>query len=628
MTTAAGGSAPLSGDTRILERQLELTFARLPFVVAAFPLVGLLVTVALRDDVSATILATWFATLCLYAVANLLAGRAFGRLAKPDVSRWGSFRIALAVTNGLLWGGCLATFLYVPDDILLQTFVVFVVGGTTVTSMASSSGHPPSMLAFQVINVVPIALRLALEGDSAHLAMAGLIVAFLLVVMLIGLRVGKDQTRLIRMETENRALVEQLKEAHDDLRQANDDLSARVEERTSQLQQSLAEQEAQATQLRRAQRMEAVGRLAGGVAHDFNNVLTSIAGFAGLVHETLPEGDERREDIGEILAATERASSFTSQLLAFAKGGLTKPRVLDLATGIFQLETMLRRVLPDDVNLVWQTSKQPCRVLLDPGELDQLVMNLVVNACDAMPQGGTVSISVDREDRTLVDTKTTQHAVLRVRDTGTGISDELLEHVFDPFVSTKGTRGTGLGLTSCFGIVKRAGGVMRVQTEVGVGTVFTAYLPLTDLPDSIVPGTSAAPPDAPKASILVVDDEAAIVRMVSRVLRARGHEVLEADSAEAALDLVSSGTSKRLDLVLSDVVLPRKSGFELQQAFEKKGLRPRFLFMSGYIDQELQQRSGGVSDSALLRKPFSAARLAAAVSEALTSAEVVTHRAG
>ncbi len=621
MTIATPISQTGPRQARIVQRQLELTFARLPYVVAAFPLVALFVAFALRNSVPPTTLWGWYAALCVYTVFGLVSGRAFRRATEPDLRRWSQLRVASSAANALMWGGCLGTILYVREDIVLQTFLVFVVGGTTVAAVPSSSSHPPSMLTFQVLNVLPITVRMLLEGDRQHLAMSGLVAAYLLVVMLIGLRVGRDQTRLIRMEADNGALVEQLKIAHEDLRQANDDLRARVEERSSQLQEALVEQEAQAAQLRRAQRMEAVGRLAGGVAHDFNNVLTSIAGFASLVHESLPENDERKEDVREILSAAERASGLTRQLMAFAKGGLTKPRVIDLTTGVFQLEKMLERVLPDDVDLVWQTTKEPCRVLLDPGELDQLLMNLVVNACDAMPQGGTVTVSVSQEERSMPDSDVRTHAVLRVRDTGTGIANELLEHIFEPFVSTKGKRGTGLGLASCFGIVKRAGGVMRVQTEVGVGTVLSAFLPLTELPDSLTPKPAASPPRVRKATILVVDDEPAIVRMVGRVLRSQGHVVTEACSAEAALLAVRSATQKP-DLVLSDVVLPQKNGFELRQALVEQGARSRFLFMSGYIDEEVRQRSGAEeTDMALLRKPFSSDRLLAAVNEALASAD-------
>jgi signal transduction histidine kinase len=275
--------------------------------------------------------------------------------------------------------------------------------------------------------------------------------------------------------------------------------------------------EASQRELQRAQRMEAVGRLAGGVAHDFNNVLTAITGFAGLLRGSLPAGDGRRDDVDDILGAASRATNLTQQLLAVAKGGLIEPRVLSLSQQVVATERMLQQIVGDGIELEIDAGEHPCPVLLDPGELDRLLLNLVVNARDAMPAGGTVRVAVRRTSAEHGDAAC---CVLQVTDTGGGIDEALIDHVFEPFVTTEGNRGTGLGLATCFGIVERAGGDIRVRSEAGRGTELTVRLPLTNLHDSLAPDDEApVEPARARAVVLLVEDEAPISRLVPRRFR-------------------------------------------------------------------------------------------------------------
>jgi len=381
-------------------------------------------------------------------------------------------------------------------------------------------------------------------------------------------------------------------------------------------------------QLRQAQKMEAVGRLAGGVAHDFNNILTAITGYADLLLEDLGTSDRRRDDIAEIRKAAERAAGLTRQLLAFSRQQVMQAQVLDLNALVADTQNMLGRLLGEDIALVTRLDPALGAVKADPGQLEQVIMNLAVNARDAMPGGGKLTIETANAE--LDDTYVREHfparpgsyVMLAVSDTGTGMSDEVQSHLFEPFFTTKEKgKGTGLGLATVYGIVKQSGGYIWVYTEPGHGTTFKIYLPrVAGAPAQRASGPKASPVGAGTETVLLAEDEAAVRAVARHALERQGYTVLEASSGEAALDLAERH-SGRIHLLLTDVIMPGMNGRALAQRLSE--LRPdlRVVYMSGYTEEAITRH--GVLEPGLtyVQKPFTPEGLARKVREVLDREE-------
>src|SRR5438309_890380 len=378
-------------------------------------------------------------------------------------------------------------------------------------------------------------------------------------------------------------------------------------------------------QLRQAQKMEAVGRLAGGIAHDFNNILTAITGYADLLLEDLGATDPRRQDADEIHKAADRAAGLTRQLLAFSRQQVLQPTVLEVNTLVSDLEKMLRRLLGEDVALSTRLAPTTGRVKADPGQLEQVIMNLAVNARDAMPNGGKLTLetaNVDLDGAYAADhypARAGPFVMLAVSDTGIGMSQETQVHMFEPFFTTKEKgKGTGLGLATVYGIIKQSGGFIWVYSEVGHGTTFKLYLPrVEELAErAAAPAPARTRPARGTETVLVVEDEAPVRNVARQVLERHGYTVLEAPSAEAALDIATrySGT---IHLLLTDVVMPGLNGREL--ASRLVDLRPdaRVIFMSGYTDDAVTRHGVLEPGSAYVQKPFTPDAIARRVREVL-----------
>ena len=385
-------------------------------------------------------------------------------------------------------------------------------------------------------------------------------------------------------------------------------------------------------QLRQAQKMEAVGRLAGGVAHDFNNLLTAITGYTDLASSQLPEGSPVREDLDEVRRASERAGSLTRQLLAFSRRQVLQPRALDLNVTVRDMLRMLDRVIGEDVRLVTRLEEDLHPVEMDPGQLEQVILNLAVNARDAMSGGGTLKIETQRMelpeemDAGAAVIPAGTYSVLSVADTGVGMDRETRERIFEPFFTTKRKgEGTGLGLSTVYGIVKQSGGFVFVYSEAGEGTVFRIYLPEAEA-DVAVEGASAAEPGNPERgseTVLVVDDNAGVRTLVARALGAQGYRILEAASGSEALDACREHGAA-IDLILCDVVMPDMRGPEVgRQARELAG-NARFLFVSGYSDFDPEEGRGPSrrnENTDIVAKPFTPSEIASRVREILDRGE-------
>ncbi len=379
-------------------------------------------------------------------------------------------------------------------------------------------------------------------------------------------------------------------------------------------------------QLAHAQRMDALGRLAGGVAHDFNNLLTAILGFAGLLQRRLgcEQDSKSARDLGEIQKAAHRASELTQKLLAFSRKQTLSPQVLDLNHAILDVENLLRRLLGEQVELTTALAAGPHPVKADPGQLEQVIVNLAVNARDALPQGGTIRIATGSlvldaaEARERPPLGPGAYQTLAISDDGVGMDPATLSHIFEPFYTTKPkNKGTGLGLATVYGIVSQSGGHITVHSRPGLGTTFVVYLPhVTDVPPVSPRPVEEAFSAQGTETILVVEDEEAVRDLVTSCLETGGYSVLRAESAAQALDLIESHPEP-IHLLLTDVVMPKISGPELARTLTESHPDLRVLYMSGYAPTSLWRDGGPHRDRSLLQKPFTPAELAKKVREAL-----------
>lgn len=381
------------------------------------------------------------------------------------------------------------------------------------------------------------------------------------------------------------------------------------------------------TRLRLAQRMESVGRLAGGIAHDFNNVLNVIMGFSALMLRRLPDGDPLRRHVSEIQKAADRAADLTRQLLAFARQQVLQPRVLDLNALLSNVETMLRRVIGEHIELLARLDPDLGKVSADPGQIEQVVLNLAINARDAMAEGGRITFETRNVDLKAGDADSRvavaagPYVLLTIADTGSGMDAETRERVFEPFF-TKKSQGTGLGLATVYGVVKQSEGYIFVDSAPGQGSTFRIYLPRVEhgVPTA---APSGSPPlekvDVPVSeTILVVEDEPSLLEVVREVLEEDGYQVLLASGPKEALALVRTDLD-RVDLLITDIVMPEMNGRELAARMQALRVGLKVLYMSGYEFDGYGRVSS--TEEAFLQKPFTAEVLSRKVRQVLDAGQ-------
>jgi len=378
-------------------------------------------------------------------------------------------------------------------------------------------------------------------------------------------------------------------------------------------------------QLHQALKMEAVGRLAGGIAHDFNNLLTAIRGYSDLLAVGLSPSDPRNADVLEIQRAADRAASLTQQLLAFSRRQVLRPERLDLGVVLGDLESMMRRLIGEDVELIFRREVSRT-VLVDRSQIEQVIMNLTVNARDAMPTGGRLTIEVLDHDvpgnpaPRVGSPPPGRYVVIRVRDSGAGIPPEIIDRIFEPFFTTKGQgKGTGLGLSTAYGIVKQSGGFIEVTSVEGSGTAFHVYLPEVEhaaTSASTGPDGASAAARSGGETILLVEDADAVRTVVRRALVRLGYHVFEASNGPQAIGVALEHASE-IDLLLTDFVMPQMGGRELIDRLHALGLHPRILIMSGYIDDAFLRGGGFPPGAAFIEKPFTAEGIGKKVREVL-----------
>jgi two-component system, cell cycle sensor histidine kinase and response regulator CckA len=547
------------------------------------------------------VLVVWGALMLVMTLARIELHRRFWRANPPPAAmgRWGNYFVIGSGTAGVLWGAT-GVLLFDWQNPLSQLLVTFAIGGMGAGAAGTLSCYLPAFVAYLVPSVVPLIARTLLLGEPLYLAMAAMMVAYLFGLTFVARNTNRTITEAFRLRFENDALLERLSNAQFTLEETNRTLEQRVAARTADL-------ERQGELLRHGQRLEAVGRLAGGIAHDFNNLLTVVMANVSLLHADRDLDDRAKTAVEEVHTAANRAADLVKQLLAFSRRQKLAPRVFDVNGVVSDIERLARRLIGENVDLEVQLGASPLLVMADGSQLEQVLINLMANARDAMPGGGRLSVitaAVRVEDETIT-LPPGPYVRITVRDTGVGMDDATRRQAFDPFFTTKQLgQGTGLGLATVYGIIEQTGGRVFLDSQPGQGSRFDIYLPQAVGVRS--PSSEALPlaiTSVRPATILLAEDESEVRAVTERILRTAGHTVLTAGDGEEALALARE-RGGAIDLLITDVVMAKMSGPSLADELRRERPGLPVLFISGYSwDSNIPTRSpeAGIE---LLDKPF------------------------
>ena len=610
----------MSSD-RLLREQVRLLFRHVPAMLGGAGVVSVVLAFSVRRIVDPWCIVAWLASILAVGIARLSLHHRFARIRTQefDVRRWARAHVTLSVVSGACWGA--SAFLIFPAGRLpLVALFLLVIVSLSTGSTVSHSSVRLAPIAWSGPAMLPYAARLIAEGGETAYTIAFLVVVYLLTIFRYSLTHHEAITSAIALKFQNVELLDEVREANARMRH---DLEERQKAEAA-LRAGELERQHLETQLAQAQRIEAVGRLAGGVAHDYNNMLTVITGHAEMALTSAGPDCKFRGNIEQILSAAQRSADLTGQLLAFARRQPVKPRVLDLNAAVSGTIGILKRLLGEDVALVWSPGPALWAIEIDPSQLDQILANLTVNARDAMD--GTGTLGIETANVVFDDAFCAEHlgAVpgeyvrLTVSDTGSGISPDVIGRIFEPFFTTKPQgRGTGLGLATVYGIVKQNRGFITAQSKVGSGATFAIALPRARAELSEPPGGSEPTGVRGGAeTLLIVEDSRSVLETARPMLASLGYNVLAAGSPNAAIDLAREHPDV-IDLVIADVVMPEMNGRELTGRLA--GLRPglKFLYTSGYSADIIEHH--GVLDEGVhfVQKPFSLATLSAGVRRAL-----------
>ena len=569
-----------------------------------------IVAATLWTDRTRGFLLVWTALVAIMTLVRL-GLRAQYRRRSPGIdqaSAWGARFVFGSLVAGLLWGVAAATLFDVRGP-LSQILIAFVIGGMGAGAAGTLSSHLPAFWAYLLPSVLPLLVRVALIGDSLHLAMGAMIVVYIFGLAFVARNTNRAVTEAFRLRFANEAL--------------NRTLEDKVAERTAAF-------ERQSEALRHAQRLEAVGRLAGGVAHDFNNLLTVVLGNSSLLLEDPGLAPGLRSALEEIRAASDRGADLVRQLLAFGRRQRLAPAHFDLNRVVREMQPLLGRLITEQITLEVTLAPRALHVLVDRSQIEQVLVNLVTNARDAMPEGGRIQISTAAAEHgdgvgRLPDggdgRQRLGSAILTVADNGVGMDPETRRRAFEPFFTTKELgRGTGLGLATVYGIAEQSGGRVDVTSSLGQGSRFTVVLPLAEAaPDEDMNAPLESPLRTPplSATILLAEDDDAVRAATRRLLLHMGHRVLTSDGGEQALALARSHPDA-IDLLITDVIMGDVGGPELAQQLATERPEMQVLLISGYNWPASAPGDPLAQRFEFLQKPFSAASLESRVTSLLS----------
>jgi signal transduction histidine kinase/ActR/RegA family two-component response regulator len=600
--------------------QVRTLFGQSVIVLLANAVNALIIGAVLLPSAPVAPLVAWMALMTATTAARLELRRRYlrRRPGPEEATRWGARFVVGSTLTGVLWGVG-SVLLFEQGGAPGKLLITFVVGGMTAGAAGTLAAYMPAFIGYTVPALAPLGVRISAMADPLGLAMGGMLWIYLLALVLVARANNRSLTEAFRLRFENEDLLAQLSRAKSDLEEINRTLEERVAERGAEL-------EKKSEALRNAQRMESVGMLAGGVAHDFNNVLTIVLAN---VHFLLTCGrldEEASEAVREIRGSSERAAALVAQLLAFSRRQVMRPKTVDLNRVVANMETLLARLLGDPVKLTVTLEAGPLLVKADPVQLEQVIINLASNARDAMPNGGQLTIETEAVDHTTgasaalpPTSRAGPYAALVMRDTGVGMDAKTRRLAFDPFFTTKETgQGTGLGLSTVYGIIEQSGGHVLLESEPGRGTTFKIYLPrafgAAPEASAALPAVGVARPGA--ATVLLAEDEPKVRAVTERALRQAGYTVLVAEDGARALD-VARAHDGAIELLVADIVMANLGGLELARRLAPERPEMRVLFMSGYgwnVNLPTRDFKGGVD---FLQKPFTPDALAEKVARLL-----------
>jgi signal transduction histidine kinase/CheY-like chemotaxis protein len=568
-------------------------------VLAANVLNAVMVSATLWAAGPRALLLGWCALMIAMALVRLALRRRYRR-ARPDVSdtpRWARYFVTGSAVAGVLWGAA-GVLLFDSAGALSQILITFVVGGMGAAAAGTLSCYLPAFWAFLLPALVPLAVRTFTLGDRLHVGMGIIMVVYVVGISFVARITNRTLSEAFRLRFENDALLQQLSQAQLTLEESNRSLEQRVGERTEAL-------ERQGEVLRHAQRMESIGRLAGGVAHDFNNLLTVMLANASMLLRG-PVTASTRVALDEIRGAAERGANLVRQLLAFSRRQKLAPQVLDLNKLVTDMERLLRRLIGENIELTVTLAPMGALVRADAGQLEQVIINLATNARDAMPGGGNLSIEtslvVAEGDQTL---PAGAYVLLEVADSGVGMDGETRRRAFEPFFTTKDVgHGVGLGLATVYGVVDQSGGHVLVDSQPGQGSTFKIYLPRAaeGLPE-VVGNDVMLPGPISDATILLAEDEPQVRAVTERLLRQGGYQVLSAADGAEALARAHAHEGP-IDLLITDVVMSNVGGVELARRLEQERPGLPVLYVSGYSWDQSVPASDPSRGIDFLQKPL------------------------
>lgn len=594
----------LNDATRVVRiESLRVVYRQLPLTLGASVVNALVTGAVLAPRAGWKPVAVWLAAFALMAALRTIAWRQFVRLPEAEIAEplWSRIAIAGALASGMLWGAC-ALFL-VPAEGSYPLFIAFVVGGMCAGTVTVNAAHLASVAAFLLPAVLPLAAWFICRGDALALPMALMTTLFAGALILAAWRYAKEFSVTVQARA---ALAER---------------TAELAEANARLRAEIGERESAEAALRQSQKMEAIGNLTAGVAHEVNNVLTVVRGAAEVLRRRLTHAPGHLRQIAAILRATQRGSDLTRRLLAFARQETLNPETIDLNAVMRGIAGLLGVTLGRTVQIALDLDETLPAVFVDRSGLEHAVVNLAINARDAMPGGGTLTFRTTLArcmEGEAGELPAGTYALLAVVDSGLGMTEAVRARAFDPFFTTKPPgQGSGLGLSQVYGLLRQSGGAVRIESAPGQGTTMLLYLPLADTAQRPLPATLPEPPHAPATEdetasrhIVLLEDEDMVREVVAELLESAGYRVSAFARAADALRRVETDPS--VSLLLTDLGLPDSAGDEVAQQAQQVHPNLPVLFITG---SHSPKRLAG--EAWLLRKPFAEAELLAMVADAL-----------